>query len=163
MFRMQPVPLLLSLLAIAGTVFASTDRAPSATQLDWLAGCWGEIGKTSTEECWLPARGGTMLGVHRDAHADGAIFEYLRIVWQADGSVVYHASPMGKPATAFALVEVTARAVRFENPEHDWPQRIVYEQGPDDTLLVRAEGLASDSRRMHWAWQRLPCFPTRAD
>jgi len=63
-----------------------------------------------------------------------AAFEFLRVV-ERDGGLVYVAQPGGAPATEFVLTELgTTRAV-FENPRHDFPQRIVYE--------LSAEGLSA--------------------
>lgn len=96
--------------------------------LKWLGGAWlGPEGKSATEERWTPVRGGAMLGVSRTIRQDKMVaFEYLRIV-QRDNSLVYVAQPGGKSPTEFALTEISANRAVFDNPRHDFPQRIVYE------------------------------------
>jgi hypothetical protein len=91
------------------------------------------------EEIWIEPRGGMMLGLHRDVHESGrAFFEYLRIE-EGQAGVVYLASPSGRPAVPFRLVESgPARAV-FANPAHDYPQRILYWL-EDGALHARIEG-----------------------
>lgn len=107
----------------------------------WLAGEW--FGKRSTgstnEERWSPPLGGAMLAVSRSVNTSGKMFafEYLRIV-ERDGGLVYAAQPNGAKATEFVLTELTAengsqRAV-FQNPRHDYPQRIVYELSAEGSL-----------------------------
>ena len=80
-------------------------------------------------------------------------FEYLRIV-ERDGGLVYVAQPGGSPPTEFVLTELDNRRAVFDNPRHDYPQRIVYElsaegglsaidrlrQGPPPALRVQARG-----------------------
>lgn len=94
-------------------------------QVAWLSGCWqGSAG----EEWWLPPLGGTMVGVNRgpEREAKQPSFEFLRIVEQ-ETDLVYLASPGGRyPPTAFKATEVASDRAVFENPEHDFPQRITY-------------------------------------
>lgn len=123
--------------------------------LAWLAGCWeGEAG----EECWLTPRGRTMLGINRSrANESGeAGFEYLRIVEQEDGALVYLASPGGRcPPTPFTAVEVAPNRVAFTNPEHDFPQRIVYWLEGDGTLHARVEAESDGQiRGFELVWRR---------
>ena len=43
------------------------DAQAALVQLSWMVGGWGaEQDGEWGEEHWIPARGGTMLGVHRD-------------------------------------------------------------------------------------------------
>jgi hypothetical protein len=104
----------------------------------WLAGTWltddGE-----TEEVWTTPRGGTMLGVNRTVVA-GVLrhFEHLRIASE-EGAIFYHASPVRQAPARFRLVEQGERLV-FEDPEHDYPQRIVYRRLAVDRLEAGIEG-----------------------
>lgn len=122
--------------------------------LAWMAGCWGSSdGATSADECWLARRGNVMMGFHVDVFASGKVFfEYLRVVAD-DGGVGYIASPMGGDVTRFALVSFDEETAVFENPQHDWPQRLTYWR-EGDVLHARAEGLDPASRRAEWVWQR---------
>jgi len=97
----------------------------------WLTGAWvgtrGSQGQISIEERWTPPLGGAMLGVSRTvSRGRMSAFEYLRIV-ERDGGLVYIAQPGGGPKTEFVLTELGATRAVFENPRHDFPQRIVYE------------------------------------
>ena len=46
-----------------------------------------------------------------------------------------------RPPTSFRLIEQSATRFVFENPEHDYPQRIIYAQQNDGSLLMRIEGV----------------------
>lgn len=131
---------------------------PDLASLSWMAGSWGgEDGGARMEEHWTAPRGGLMLGLHRDVKGEKkAFFEFLRIEAQADG-IVYLAMPLGKPATAFKLVESAPSRVVFANPEHDFPQRILYWLTPDGALHARVEGTqGGKTSAEEWEWHSLP-------
>jgi hypothetical protein len=52
----------------------------------------------------------------------------------------YVAVPEGQSITLFALVEYTPKKFIFENKEHDFPQRIIYEFHKDGKLTAAIEG-----------------------
>ncbi len=125
-------------------------------RLDWISGTWtGEGGGVWHQELWLPAKGGTMLGLHHEVQQgiDRTLsFEYLRIEAREDG-VFYVASPGGRTSTSFALEELGERMVTFTNPAHDFPQRIRYERKGDE-LLARVEGVGSSPLSWRWKLER---------
>ncbi|MDX1388438.1 MAG: DUF6265 family protein [Acidobacteriota bacterium] len=132
---------------------------PTLESLEWLAGHWSiERGGTTMEEYWTPPAGGVMLGLHRDVFPNGrSFFEYLRIEEGPDG-LVYKASPAGRPPTSFPLVALEGRRAVFENPDHDFPQRIIYEAGEDGALHARIEGVQNGKEAStDWTWHRKPC------
>jgi hypothetical protein len=106
--------------------------------MSWLAGAWvgTRSSGSSIEERWSPPLGGAMLAVSRTVNTNGRMnaFEYLRIV-ERNGGLVYAAQPGGAKATEFVLTELVGgkRAV-FENPRHDYPNRIVYELSAEGGL-----------------------------
>lgn len=95
--------------------------------IDWLAGAWTGTRRTSAiEERWSPPLGGAMLGVSRTVKGGKMVaFEYLRIV-ERDGGLVYVPQPGGGSPTEFVLTELGATHAVFDNPRHDYPQRITY-------------------------------------
>lgn len=101
----------------------------------WLSGAWvGTRGAASIEERWTPPLGGAMLGVSRTVSRDRLVaFEFLRVV-EREGGLVYIAQPNGAPPTEFVLTELAGKRAVFENPRHDFPQRISYELSPEGQL-----------------------------
>ncbi|MBI3447558.1 MAG: hypothetical protein HY049_01365 [Acidobacteria bacterium] len=138
--------------APAGTI------AGDVSSLAWMAGTWiGAKDGVEMEEMWLPPRGQSMLSVHRDVK-DGRTtsFEFLRIEGSSSG-LTYWASPGGRPATPFRCVDLAGKKVVFENPEHDFPQRILYWLGDDGSLHAKIEGtLKGKPASEEWAWRRSP-------
>jgi len=96
-----------------------------------------------------------MLGVNRTAQGESGSFEFLRIA--IDGErLAYFASPGGKAPTAFHLAELDGKHVVFENPEHDFPQRILYWIDDEGRLHGRIEGTEDgETRGFEWHWERV--------
>lgn len=134
-------------------VFADS-TADAESSLDWMAGHWlSESGEDMSEELWLESRYGLMLGIHRTIRSGKPFFEFLRIEVR-DSSVVYIAQPRGTKPTEFVLVETGKSSVIFENPELDFPRRIIY-QRDNGQLTARIEGTVDGSdRRELWIWER---------
>lgn len=134
----------------------SSAAGPDISELAWMAGNWtGTQNGVEMEEYWQSPKGNTMLGLHRDvAGGRTVLFEFLRIEATTDG-ITYWASPRGRSATAFTLIELKGKRVVFENAKHDFPQRIIYWLSDDGALHAKIEGtvkgkLASEE----WSWRR---------
>jgi hypothetical protein len=141
--------LLLLLLAVVTAVDGGAAQ-PALGDLSFMAGLWqGESAGGSTEEAWLPPRGGMMLGLGRTIKAGRVEFEYLRIE-EREGKLAYVASPQGQGATPFPLLSLTGTRVVFENLQHDFPKRIIYERKGDElTGSIEGDG----GKRMSWTWK----------
>jgi hypothetical protein len=114
-----------------------TPATADLKQLAWLSGAWvGTHGKATSEERWGPPGGGALLGTARTV-VEGrmVMFEFLRVVERA-GGLVYVAQPGGAPPTEFVLTEISATRAVFENPHHDFPQRIVYAREGERGLVT---------------------------
>lgn len=121
---------------------------PVRPALDWMAGHWCRSdGDMRIEEVWLPAHDGRLHGVSRMTRgAKVASFEFLRIE-PVEGEDTYLAQPGGRPATAFRRTAGGAGWVRFENAQHDFPQRIEYRR-EDDRLRAGIAGPGRDGGTM---------------
>lgn len=122
---------------------AARPAAAGVSAVAWMAGAWtGTLGKASIEERWSPPAGGTLLATARTV-ADGRMvaFEYLRVV-ERDGGLVYVAQPQGGAATDFFLTTVSDGKAVFENPVHDFPQRITYTLGTGGALTAEIADLS---------------------
>jgi hypothetical protein len=110
------------------------------------------------EEHWLPPRGGTMLGMGRTVR-DGRTIEYESIVIRIENSrLAYEAHPSGQASAVFLAGPITGERVVFENPAHDFPQRVGYERRGDDGLLAWVEGTQNGrTRRSEFPYQRVAC------
>jgi hypothetical protein len=122
---------------------AAALAAPPATidQMAWLTGCWIQTRPNGVvEERWMGPGGGVMLGMGRTLR-DGKLrdYEYTRIV-EADGSLAYMAEPSGQEKATFPLKTLTSDMAVFENPTHDFPQRVIYRRLGADQVVGRIEG-----------------------
>jgi len=148
--------LLLLALALIGSMSAHADQAPKVVlgDLSWMSGSWsGTARDIEMEEHWTAPKGNSMIGIHRDvAKGRTASFEFLRIEQQGD-QVVYLSMPNGRsPATPFPLKELSGTRVVFENPAHDFPQRIIYWKDGAD-LRARIEGtINGKAGSEEWRW-----------
>jgi hypothetical protein len=133
---------------------AARQAKPTLESLAWIAGSWaGAAGGVEMEEHWTAPKGNTMIGIHRDVGKGRTlVFEFLRIEQQGD-RIVYLSMPNGRsPATAFPLKEVIGTRVVFENPTHDFPQRIIYWKDGAD-LRARIEGTMNGKPGSdEWRW-----------
>ena len=144
--------------ALVGLSVRAGVTTPNLSDLAWLAGSWtGVQGGVEMEEYWQAPKGNSMLGLHRDVAKSRTVsFEFLRIEAKPEG-VTYWASPGGRPATPFRLVELKGKRVVFENPEHDFPQRIIYWLSSDGALHAKIEGTQDGkSSSAEWTWRRSP-------
>jgi hypothetical protein len=78
-----------------------------------------------------------MIGMSRTLVGDRtASFEFLRIEERAD-AIFYVASPKGLcPATDFKLTRLSGQELVFENPQHDFPKRIIYRKNSEGGLTA---------------------------
>lgn len=141
-----------------------TPPASSIESLGWMAGCWERVeGNLVVEEHWLEPRGGLMLGVGRTLRGGRAVaHEFLRIS-EEEGAAVLVAQPSGQAEAAFRSVTLHDSLAVFENPQHDFPQRIVYRPGPD-SLWARIEGSGEmGSRAVDFRFGRTACISDDPD
>lgn len=117
--------------------------------LRWMTGCWAPDGQEpGSVEQWTAPAGDSMLGMNRTVK-DGktVFFEFLRIVAEEDGWIGLIASPAGQETARFRMISWSSSEVVFENPHHDFPQRIMYRLHGDGKLLGRIEGTVDGKER----------------
>ena len=112
------------------TARAQKDAITSVADLDGMAGCWERGDKAKgllVTEQWMSPAGTSILGMGRTVKNGKTVgFEYMRIEQKSDG-IFFIAKPSeNKEETAFKLKSSTLNEVVFENPEHDFPQRVIY-------------------------------------
>lgn len=106
-----------------------------------LAGCWQGTDEPGTLEQWMVPAGGMMLGMSRTVRMGKVSeFEFMRIV-EDQGKMLFIAILPNQPETVFTLIKSSPHELVFENPEHDFPQRILYRLSGKDVLTARIEGM----------------------
>ncbi len=124
---------------------------------NWMAGHWCvDMGEETVEELWLPPHGNVMPGLGRTLNPERTTgFEYLRIV-DLDGIQRFIAQPGGQPPTSFRRTAGGENRARFENPDHDFPQRIEYRK-EGETLHAEVGGPVDNGEESVIRFDYRPC------
>lgn len=132
---------------------------PALPDLGWLAGYWlaCESGR-EVSETWSDLRGGVMLGTSLSLGRGGRLsWEQARIgPSSSGGGISFFAAPSGQRAAEFVMARSASNEAVFENPGHDFPQRLIYRRD-GDRLTARIEGQAGGrTRAVQWAYRAAP-------
>jgi hypothetical protein len=145
------------------SIEAAMAAQAKAETLGWLSGGWeAELAQPEgaqpawTDESWTTPRGGILIGIGRRGvgHRIG-MWEVMRIATDAAGETALHVTSDDGSSTSFALVRSAGTEAVFENPAHDYPQRIGYRRNGAEleAWISRIDG--SNERR----WSFRPATP----
>jgi hypothetical protein len=131
----------------------ASPRASTIDSLGWMSGEWETSdGGTWTEEVWSRPRAGRMIGFSRSGKRDRQTeFEFVRLEPDRDGLPVYLASRDGHSPIPFRLTRADAASATFENPAHDFPQRIAYRR--QGGRLIATISALDGSHAMSWTYR----------
>jgi hypothetical protein len=119
----------------------STNEETEINSLKWMLGKW----QSSTEEGilyeeWKKVNDSTYSGHAYAITIEGdTTFSETAEITKTNGSITYSVTVNEESSTDFALVDNQEGAV-FENVDHDFPQRIIYQKLAKDSLFARIEG-----------------------
>ena len=107
----------------------------------------------------MAPRAGLMLGMGRTVKGNNELADYEQLqIREEQGVLIYTAKPARQPQASFRVTAADGDAVVFENPTHDFPQRISYRRQPDGSLLARIEGeLRGQPRAVEFPMRRVAC------
>jgi hypothetical protein len=127
---------------------AAASAQPTIGDAGWLTGCWEFTrGSRTVRETWTPPAGGTMLATSRTV-SNGRTTEYeFVILRESPRGLEYVAKPSGQPEAVFTSTRVTAEEIVFENPQHDFPTKVVYRKQGSDGLLASVSGSINGAAR----------------
>ena len=136
-------------------------QAPAGiARVAWLQGCWAiSTGERVVEEQWMAPRGGTMLGMARTVRAGKLVNYETTLIREQGEALAYQAHPSGQPSATFVSSSVTESTVVFENPAHDFPQRVGYERKGDSLLAWISGSQNGKTRRIDYPYVRVACSP----
>ena len=149
------LPLLFSI-AVHGQSFQCPKVKLEA--IHWLVGMWKAEGSGGVErlEIWEKSDAWTLRGrsiVVKDQ--DTIVAEHLTLI-ESGSCLIYVANPRNQQPTAFTLVDTTSGQWVFENPEHDFPTRVIYQPPHDEILNARITGRIADAeRKIEFQWHRV--------
>lgn len=111
----------------------------------WLIGHWqNKSAKGLLTEAWNKENDSTLVGQsYFIANGDTLFVENIRIE-QRDGNLSYIPTVRDQnngQAVYFTLTRSTDSTLVFENPEHDFPQKIVYKMIAKDSLVAEVSAV----------------------
>ena len=135
------------------------EKKTTIADLAWLAGGWdGSSGGREYLEQWMKPSGQTMLGMSRTVRNGKTVeYEFVQIREQ-EGDLFYIAKPSGQAEASFKLIQYSNQEAVFENPQHDFPQRIIYRLEKDGSLAAAIEGTSKGKlKRIDFPMKRVKC------
>ena len=146
-------------LCVLGSFSTATAQTTSIKEVAWLQGCWElREGDRLVEERWMPPRAGSMLGVGRTTRGSKLVEHEYIVLTERDGRLAYEAHPSGQAATTFMSQPITGREVVFEDPAHDFPQRVGYKSTGPGQMLAWVEGTSGGKqRRIEFPYRLVNC------
>jgi len=138
---------------------SAQDRKRTLENTAWIAGCWQQGSDPASMEQWMKPADGMMIGMSRTV-INGKVreYEFLMIKQETDGNIYYVAKPSGQPEGSFKLIKSSPTESIFENPEHDFPQRIIYRHQTDGSLFARIEGSINGKEKgVDFPMKRVKC------
>lgn len=109
-------------------------------------------------ESWQKQEKGWSGKMLRIQAGDSTLAESIRLAADSVGWF-YEATTAGQPeqgAVKFRLVAASKKRWVFENPQHDYPQRIVYEFVGSDSLVASISALTGPEKLVFFRFKRLP-------
>ena len=146
---------------IAMSMIAQAQTRASLENLSWLSGCWeGRQGNAVLEEIWSKPAGGSMLGLSRTVKGEQTVsFEFMQFR-QENGVLVFLPQPQGGTRVPFPLKDSFGGKLTFENKQHDFPQRVIYERKGPALLLAAIEGIyQGKEEREEFQMRKVRCNP----
>lgn len=149
-----------TLLALAGHDLHA--QSPERYEPGWLLGCW-EVrrGDRRIVERWERVSGTLFTGESQTWVGDKAVGgEQIVLSPDSTGTWVYAADPDTQRPASFRATVLTDSLLVFENPSHDFPQRIGYRRAGVDSLSAWIEGITPGvGRRVAFPFARVRCAP----
>ncbi|MGF7075682.1 DUF6265 family protein [Mucilaginibacter sp. R-33] len=141
----------------AHSIFGQQKNQP-ITHAKWLIGSWkNQSAKTVDIETWKKLNDSTFIGrSYSLTGADTVSSEHIRME-QHKGKLYYIPTvnnQNGGKAVTFTLTSSNNKHLVFENPEHDFPQKITYTQITNNSLVAEISGTRK-------GWQKAIQFPMK--
>lgn len=112
-------------------------------KFDWLEGEWtGTAGDVVMQESWKKVNDDLFTAHAFVLAGTDTVFQEKVRLRNLNDTVYYIVFIEGVPdSTSFMLTKFDKGEAVFENPEHDFPQKIVYKKSGEDSLYATVEGL----------------------
>lgn len=140
----QKTTLLLLLLAFISCKKSETPEKDKIKAADWLIGKWEyDTPEGTLTETWAKVNDSTFTGSSYFIKAKDTVHSETIKLQQNGEILIYNATVKGQnndSAVPFELTNSNEKALVFENPKHDYPQKITYTKGANNTLTAEISG-----------------------
>jgi uncharacterized protein DUF6265 len=143
-------------------VLAAARSAPTqdgVDQLRFMTWCWERrTSRGTVEERWSTPKGGMLQGMGRTFRGDSLVESEYVIIREVAGRAVYEAHPSGQAPNIFPVKTISDTLVEFEDPTHDYPQRVGYRRAGTDSLIAWIDGTTPRGpRHVDFPYVRIRC------
>ena len=165
---MRRLVCVMCLLFVAGSASAQQNggKQNPLQAAAFMAGCWrGATGNGRTiEEYYTVPSGNLVQGMTRylarrpDTQELNTVDYEFTLIDSDGGKTRLRPQPKGQTPDTFPEKERAPGRLVWENPAHDFPQRVTYNAAPGDSLIARIEGKTPQGERaMEWRMGRVEC------
>lgn len=110
----------------------------------WLIGSWGNSTKEGDlTESWSQLNDSTLSGKTIFVAGKDTLFTETIEIIQVNDSLLYNTKVSNQnegKTVSFKAVALTKNQIVFENPKHDFPQKIAYTKISSDSLVAKISG-----------------------
>jgi len=141
----QKTTLLLLLLTIVSCKNSETNEKDQIKSAQWLLGKWGtKTADGDLSESWKQLNDSTFQGESFFIKGKDTLHFETITLQQKGEQLFYNATVKGQnenKAVSFKLTSKTEKQLVFENPKHDYPQKIAYTLIKKDSLVASISGV----------------------
>jgi uncharacterized lipoprotein YehR (DUF1307 family) len=142
---LQKTTLILLLLAIVSCKNAADNEKDKIKSANWLLGKWEtKTADGNLSESWKQLNDSTFQGQSFFIKNKDTLHKESILLQQIGENLIYSATIKGQnenKAVAFKMTSGTEKQLVFENPKHDYPQKITYTQIKKDSLVASISGV----------------------
>lgn len=113
-------------------------------KVNWLVGAWGNTTpEGNLTETWSQANDSTLTGKTVFMSGNDTLFTETIEIVQVNDSLLYNTKVSNQnqgKAVSFKASDITDKQIVFENPKHDFPQKITYNKISADSLVAEISG-----------------------
>lgn len=141
----QKTTLILLLLAIVSCKNSETAEKDKIKSSKWLLGKWEtKTADGNLSEKWIQLNDSTFQGESFFIKGKDTLHFESILLQQKGEELIYNATVKGQnenKAVAFRMTAGTEKQLVFENPKHDYPQKITYTLITKDSLVASISGV----------------------
>jgi len=124
------------------------EKAPlEIEKVKWISGEWQNKSKDGIlTESWERINDTVFNAVCYFVHGKDTLHNEKISLLQSDNAIIYSPTVKGENGNRpvhFKITSVNANELVFENPKHDYPQKIVYTKITEDSLVTKISGMVN--------------------